>query len=274
MAATQGAIFRRQGAEIRIEGRDLLRHAEPALQDVLPAFRLEQLPNRNSLQYAPSYGIESASTVFRGTLRYEGFCNTMYCMAQLGLLDTSPNPAAIHLHNNLSWRELLIQLSGAAGSDLATVLRAKLQNLASHLAPPQIDKAIHTLEWLGMLSDMRVDWRGSVLDSFCGVLQDKLKYDANERDMVLLHHNVIASYPDTNSKERITSTLLCYGEVGGYSAMARTVGLPTAIATQLLLDGSITRKGVLEPTPRDIYVPILKRLAEQGISCSERVSTF
>eukprot|EP00455_Lapot_gusevi_P049398 TRINITY_DN69_c0_g1_i10.p2 TRINITY_DN69_c0_g1~~TRINITY_DN69_c0_g1_i10.p2 ORF type:complete len:126 (+),score=44.24 TRINITY_DN69_c0_g1_i10:112-489(+) len=125
-----------------------------------------------------------------------------------------------------------------------------------------------------MLSDMRVDWRGSVLDSFCGVLQDKLKYDANERDMVLLHHNVIASYPDTNSKERITSTLLCYGEVGGYSAMARTVGLPTAIATQLLLDGSITRKGVLEPTPRDIYVPILKRLAEQGISCSERVSTF
>lgn len=38
-----------------------------------PAFALECLPNRNSLIYGDLYGIGSeASTIFRGTLRYEG----------------------------------------------------------------------------------------------------------------------------------------------------------------------------------------------------------
>lgn len=38
-----------------------------------PAFALECLPNRNSLLYGDLYGIGTeASTVFRGTLRYEG----------------------------------------------------------------------------------------------------------------------------------------------------------------------------------------------------------
>lgn len=39
----------------------------------LPAFALECLPNRNSLVYGDLYGIgDEASTIFRGTLRYEG----------------------------------------------------------------------------------------------------------------------------------------------------------------------------------------------------------
>ena len=39
----------------------------------LPAFALECLPNRNSLICGDLYGIASeASTIFRGTLRYEG----------------------------------------------------------------------------------------------------------------------------------------------------------------------------------------------------------
>lgn len=48
----------------------------------LPAFALECLPNRNSLVYGDLYGIgNEASTIFRGTLRYEGmYCLKIYAM--------------------------------------------------------------------------------------------------------------------------------------------------------------------------------------------------
>lgn len=47
----------------------------------LPAFALECLPNRNSLVYGELYGIEhEASTIFRGTLRYEGTVFIAFCV--------------------------------------------------------------------------------------------------------------------------------------------------------------------------------------------------
>ena len=39
--------------------------------DFLPGFNLEGFPNRDSTKYAKSYGIETAETVLRGTLRYK-----------------------------------------------------------------------------------------------------------------------------------------------------------------------------------------------------------
>lgn len=47
----------------------------------LPAFALEILPNRNSLVYGDLYGIDhEASTIFRGTLRYEGMTYLWICV--------------------------------------------------------------------------------------------------------------------------------------------------------------------------------------------------
>ena len=37
----------------------------------LPGFNLEGFPNRDSTIYANEYGIESAETIFRGTIRYK-----------------------------------------------------------------------------------------------------------------------------------------------------------------------------------------------------------
>ncbi len=49
------------------------------------------------------------------------------------------------------------------------------------------------------------------------------------------------------------------------SSMARTVGLPVAIATELLLSGGISKRGVIGPMSSEIYTPILKTLANEGI---------
>ena len=51
--------------------------------------------------------------------------------------------------------------------------------------------------------------------------------------------------------------------------MAKTVGLPVAIAAKLILNGKIKLKGVKIPTVKDIYIPILKELEENGINFVE-----
>lgn len=39
--------------------------------DILPGFNLEGFPNRDSTVYSQLYGIDSADTILRGTLRYK-----------------------------------------------------------------------------------------------------------------------------------------------------------------------------------------------------------
>lgn len=47
--------------------------------------------------------------------------------------------------------------------------------------------------------------------------------------------------------ENKTIDLVVYGDVNGFSAMAKTVGLPTAMAARMLLDGKFLRKLSLSP---------------------------
>jgi saccharopine dehydrogenase (NADP+, L-glutamate forming) len=64
---------------------------------------------------------------------------------------------------------------------------------------------------------------------------------------------------------------LVKGEKGGDSAMAKTVGLPAAIAATLVLDGKIVGAGVQIPITPSIYQPILQELANCGISLNENI---
>lgn len=62
--------------------------------------------------------------------------------------------------------------------------------------------------------------------------------------------------------------LTLYGSPHGFTAMAQTVGRPTAIAASMILSGEIRKKGITVPTTSDIYEPILKRLEAEGICAS------
>lgn len=70
-------------------------------------------------------------------------------------------------------------------------------------------------------------------------------------------------------ERRLSSSLVRYGDPAGHSAMAVTVGVPAGIATKLVLDGQIIRRGVLRPLTPDIYAPLLTYLEEEGISMVE-----
>lgn len=73
-----------------------------------------------------------------------------------------------------------------------------------------------------------------------------------------------------DEQETRTSTLVEYGDPKGYTAMAKTVGVPCAVAVQLVLDGTISDKGVLAPMNAKINDPLIKVLKEKyNIECKE-----
>lgn len=99
----------------------------------------------------------------------------------------------------------------------------------------------------------------------------RLAFGPTDRDLVVLRHEVDILWPDQRHELRGIN-LVCYGQSSsdGYSAMARTVGYPAAIATKMVLDGEIQRKGMVLPFIQDIYRPMLKRLKAEGIVAQEK----
>ena len=64
------------------------------------------------------------------------------------------------------------------------------------------------------------------------------------------------------------------GENQTYTAMAKTVGLPVAIAALKIVKGEIRTPGVQLPISKEVYEPILKELAENGIAFKEKNTTY
>jgi saccharopine dehydrogenase (NADP+, L-glutamate forming) len=131
-------------------------------------------------------------------------------------------------------------------------------------------RIIQGLKWLGMFSDKPVALKGTLLDTLCATLEEKMMYEPHERDMVMLQHKFEIEWPN-KARETRTCTGLWFGVPGGDSAMATTVGVPCAVTAQLILDGKITRTGVLAPMTIDLVDPILERLEAIGIKMDEQI---
>ena len=105
------------------------------------------------------------------------------------------------------------------------------------------------------------------LDHLNVLTLEKMALGDDERDMIVMHHEFIAEFPD--KKEKLTSTLLDFGVIGGDTSIARTVSLPAAIAVRMILEGTIRSPGVSIPVEPDIYNPILDELANVGVRFTE-----
>jgi len=235
---------------------------------------LEGIPNRDSTVYATEYGISGeVRTMFRGTLRFPGFCDVMQAVAEIGLLSETPQPFLASDARALTWNELLQKLLDLPdGVPSKTGLKQRLkphQGFPSKgFSDDHIRKVMECFKWLGLFSDKPVDKKGSYLDCFCEVLQQNMQYDKEESDMILLHHIFGIEWPN-GTKETRTSTLVVHGNKKG-TAMNKCVGLPVGIAAELLLKDIIKTRGVVRPTSKDIYIPILKSLASEGIKFVEK----
>ena len=96
-----------------------------------------------------------------------------------------------------------------------------------------------------------------------------MQYEPGERDLVMLQHKFEIEHKD-GRKETRTSTLVDYGDPNGYSAMAKLVGVPCGIAVKQVLDGTISKKGILAPMSPEINNPLIEELKKYGIALKEQ----
>lgn len=262
MAGTNGAVYIDDGRLVEIPKGNVFKSAEPVTY--WPGFNLEGYPNRDSVSYSKEYGLPNAKRFFRGTLRYTGFSKIFDALLKLGFVNPTPMERLKPGAAPMKWRELALLLQ----PDLTTydLESGSLRKLGLHEEDAaHVDEA---LEWLGVFSSEPVPQRGTVLDALCDVMLSKMSFREGERDLVIMRHEFDIVLPGGKEK-RMSSSLVRYGDENGHSAMATTVGLPAGIATKLLLDGHIIRRGVLKPLTPDIYSPMLQLLEEEGISMIE-----
>lgn len=265
LAAKNDAKYLKDGQEIDVPGKQLFQDCSTITIENLGDFAV--YPNRDSLGYIQKYGISSTRTMFRATLRYPGWCETWENMVKLGLLEEEEKDL-----EGLSYREFIeLLIHRTPRTDLTREESAKW-SVADYLQLDENSPVMKRFEWLGLFAEEPLPLeRGSALDVLAKRLLEKLKYEESERDMVVLHHEFIGEDSE-GQKEEITSTLIDYGKPGGDTAVARTVALPAAIGSKLILEGKIDIKGVHIPTVPLIYEPVLKELEEQEIICTEKTN--
>ena len=111
------------------------------------------------------------------------------------------------------------------------------------------------------------------VDALALYLAHALRYEPHERDLVLLHHEIVARDPCSGAEQVHTSTLTAYGDARA-SAMARTVGLPVAFAAQRVLDGAVRATGVCGPTAEEaVWKGVLEGLESRGLGIREKVKS-
>ena len=262
MAGRNDARYLKDGKEVFVPGDELFSHRWPL--EIEGAGRFEAYPNRNSLPYVGLYGLEGTRTMFRGTLRNPGWCETLKAIADLGILSEEP-VAGLAQMTCAGWFRK--HLSGAGSTR---------QSAAQRLGLEQDHPILERFAWLGFFDDEPVGMdKGSDLDVLAKLMLDRMQYKPGERDMIVLHHEFKAESRNQESETRdetVHSTLVDFGVPNGDSAMARTVSLPAAVAVKMILTGTVHLTGVHIPVRREIYEPVLAELSELGIRFTEKVT--
>ena len=256
-ACLNDAIYKINGVVRHVDGENLLSSATQ-FRGPWSEYDLECLPNRDSLVYMKKYGIQSASTCFRGTLRYAGFSSLMDAYRNLGFLTDAPGEFQ-------TWGDILHNLRNrrVGGGSIDDLIVA-----ACHGDHQLARRVSRCSQFLQLASSQPLANPDSVLDSFASLLQAKLSFQPGESDVVLMCHEVVGSFE--NGATELHSAVLKVDGDDKMSAMCKTVGYTTAIATEMLLRGEILRGGgLLLPTSRHVYAPILDRISNENIVFSE-----
>lgn len=257
LAGKNSAQYLKNGQEVLIPSEDLFDNY--SLIEIEGLGEFEGYPNRNSLPYIQLYGIQSTKTMLRGTLRYKGWCPTMKKIVELGLLDEEEKD-----WSELTYKDFMRKLMNEPSEKDIT------KALSNHLNIDEDSDVTKRLEWLGLLREDPLPLtKGSALDILADRMLAKLQYEEGERDMIILQHEFVVSLPG-NKKEKITSTLIDYGIPHGDTSMSRTVSLPAAISTRLILEEKIKKTGVHIPVLPEFYEPTLQELKDVGIVFKEK----
>lgn len=227
--------------------------------------KFEVYANRDSLKYQEVYGLQNALTVYRGTIRRVGYSRAWDILVQLGMTDDS---YVLEDSENMSYRDFTNAFLPYHPTDTVEIKLRHIQKI------DQDDVVWEKLESLDLFnSNKKIGLKNAtpaqVLEK---ILSEKWSLAPHDKDMIVMYHKI--GYELNNKKHQIDATMVCIGEDKIFTAMAKTVGLPVAMATIKILNKEITTPGVQIPIHKDVYLPILKELEDYGVIFHEKQVSY
>ena len=222
--------------------------------------KFEVYANRNSLKYHDVYGFKDILTLYRGTIRRVGFSRAWNVFVQLGMTEdgyTIPNS------ENLTYRKYVNLFLPYSPTDSVEL------KFRHNLKIDQDDLIWEKLEELDIFNDKKKLGikNATPAQALQKILMDKWTLAEDDKDMIVMYHKF--GYELDGETYQIDSSMLTMGEDQTYTAMAKTVGLPVAIAALKILNKEISTPGVLRPIAKEVYEPILEELENYGINFKE-----
>ena len=259
--AGQGGVakFIQEGAYKYIPYCNFFRRTE--FLDVEGYGRFEGYSNRDSLKYRSVYGLDDVLTLYRGTIRKVGFSKAWNMFVQLGMTDDS---YVMENSEKMSYRTFVNSFLPYHPTDSVEIKTRLILKI------DQDDIMWDKLLELDLFNpNKKVGLKNAtpaqILEK---ILTDSWTLQPEDKDMIVMYHKF--GYELNGKKEQIDSKMVCIGDDQTYTAMAKTVGLPVAMVTLLILNGKIKTPGVQLPIRKEVYKPILKELEEYGVVFKEQ----
>ncbi len=257
------AKFIQEGTYKYIPYNKLFRRTE--FMEVEGYGRFEGYANRDSLKYRSVYGLDDALTLYRGTLRRVGFSKSWNMFVQLGMTDDT---YVMENSETMSYRDFTNSFLPYHPTDSVEL---KLRHI---LKIDQDDNQWEKLVELDLFNSNKIvglhnATPAQILEK---ILSDSWTLGPNDKDMIVMYHKI--GYELFGERHQIDATMVCLGEDQTYTAMAKTVGLPVAIAAIQILNGNINTPGVQLPINKEVYLPILKELEKFGVVFHEKQGSY
>jgi saccharopine dehydrogenase-like NADP-dependent oxidoreductase len=222
--------------------------------------RFEAYANRDSLKYRDIYGLQNAETCYRGTIRRVGFSKAWDVFVQLGMTDDTYIIDDSEFMSNRDFVNLFLPYHPTDSVEIKFRHQLKID---------QDDVIWDKLLELDLFSKSVVTGlkNATPAQMLEKILSYKWTLQPEDKDMIVMYHKI--GYEINGEQKQIDSTMVCLGDDQTYTAMAKTVGLPVAIATLKILNGEIQTTGVQLPTAKEVYLPILEELEQYGVVFKE-----
>ena len=222
--------------------------------------RFEGYANRNSLNYREAYGLQDVLTLYRGTMRRVGFSKAWNMFVQLGATDDS---FTIENSEGMTYREFINSFLPYSPTDSVEL------KLRHYLKIEQDDIMWEKLLELNVFDNQKtVPLKNATPAQILQyILEDSWSLHEKDKDMIVMYHKF--GYELNGKQYQIDANMVVKGESRSHTAMAKTVGLPVAIATLAILNKTITTPGVQIPLQKEVYEPILEALKNYGIVFKE-----
>ena len=230
-----------------------------SLVDIYGIGTFETYPSNDSTRYIKEFGLDENISIYKGLLRFIGYCNTMTNLLKIKLIENTEEKN----FENTTYSRFIAELIGSSTTEDVKMQFAKSLNMEIN------DDFIKKLDWLGLFDNVQISInKGTNSNLLVDLMLKKMGYEPYEKDMIIVHNEMLVEFPDR--KEKRISSMMNEGIPYGDSAMSRAVSLPPAIAAKLILEGKITAKGVCIPSTKEMYEPILGEMETFGFSFEKK----